>query len=140
MLMKEIPSAVFSGTSFAQCIWQLASDLSIVSCLLRVGWIPVSEQYAHASLGFVKHFTSSLFAHGAGNNIAFHNYQTVVKATHRLKTGPQRARQRSMFLPSFSVQILLLLTGDFFPFPMGVKQSEKILHGVIELLVYPDFF
>lgn len=88
MPVKELLNVRLSGSLLAACVsflCQLPSDLSILSCLLREGWIPFSEQYPHASLGIVKVFTSSSCAFWEGNNTAFHKYQTMAKLHTQIK-------------------------------------------------------
>lgn len=77
-----------SSCLLAACVrflCQLPSDLSILSCLLREGWIPLSEQYSPASFGFVKLFTSFSCAFWEENNTAFHKCHTVAKVHPQIK-------------------------------------------------------
>lgn len=77
-----------SGSLLTACVsfvcW-LPSDLSILSCLLREGWIPLCEQYPNASLDFVKVFTSSSCTSWEGNNTAFHKHQMMAKLHTQIK-------------------------------------------------------
>lgn len=76
--VKGLLYMILSGSLLAPCVsfpHQLPLDLSILPCLLREGWIPLSEQYPHASLGIFKALTSS--------------WWWWQSCTHRLKTGPQ---------------------------------------------------
>lgn len=85
---KGLLNVRLSGSLLAPCVsflCQSPSDLFILSCLLREGWIPFTEQYPHASLGSVEVFTSSSCAFWEGNNTAFHKYQTMAKLRTQIK-------------------------------------------------------
>lgn len=84
--------------------------LSIFPCLLREGWIPLSEQYPHASLDVFKAFTSSSW-----------RWQSCI---HRLKTGPHWVWHKSVFLWSFPLQRIV---GRGI---CAVKPIKLKLHGV----------
>lgn len=73
--VKGLVCVGLSGSLFAACVsvlCQLPSDLSILSCLLREGWISLSEQYPHASLGVFKICTSSSLCLWEGKITASH--------------------------------------------------------------------
>ncbi len=75
MPVYEFLYVEFSGSLLEACVsvlCQLPSDLSILSCLLSEGWIPLTEQYPHASPDVVKVLTSSSVAFREGNNTFFH--------------------------------------------------------------------
>lgn len=75
----------------------LPSDLSILLCLLREGWIPLCEQYPHASFGFVKVFTSSSCAFWEVNNAC----QTMAKLHTQIKNW----HCKTFFLQCFPLQM-----------------------------------
>lgn len=69
------------------------------------GWIPVREQYPHASLGFVKVFTSSLCAFREKNNTASISTRRWQSCIHRLKCVRQWVWHKSVFLWGFPLQM-----------------------------------
>lgn len=110
--------------------------LSIFPCLLREGWIPLSEQYPHASLGVFKAFISSSW-----------RWQSCI---HRLKTGPHRVWHKSVFLWGFPLQRIVgrgicavkpiklkHYTGSEIPETMSLS-SQLLLHR--SLLFFLLFF
>lgn len=128
MPVKRLLFAGLSGSLLAACVGflcQLPSDLSILSCLLREGWIPLSEQYPHASLGFVKLFTSSPCAFWEGNNTAFHKYQTMAKLHTQIKNWT------SVSLAQVSFPLKFPSTNDCWQRDLcGGTNRNKTLHGV----------